>query len=65
MNVDSSSHTYEMFPTNALLSAGSGALAFVANLDPVLSVSLTIGLFIVGKGIDVALRFYFEGKERK
>lgn len=63
MNVDSTS--YEMFPTNALLSAGSGALAFVANLDPALSVSLTIGLFIVGKGIDVALRFYFEKRPRK
>lgn len=58
MSLDSQS--YEMFPTNTLLSAGSGFLAFVANLDPVMSVTLTVGLFLVGKGIDVALRFYFE-----
>lgn len=59
------SHTYEMFPTNALLSAGSGTLAFVANLDPALSVTITVGLFIIGKAVDVALRFHFEKKNRK
>lgn len=58
------SHSYDFFPTNALLSAGSAALAFITNLDPALTFVLPIAFFVVGKAIDVGLRIYFETKKK-
>jgi hypothetical protein len=62
MSFDSSD--YQMMPTNFLLSAGAGGFAFfVANLDPVITVALPLVLFILGKGIDVAVKLYLEKKK--
>lgn len=57
---------YEMIPTNAILSSATGAYAFfVANLEPLLTVGLPIALFVIGKGIDVAIKLYLHSKEKK
>lgn len=61
MSIDS--HGYDMFPTNTLLSAGSGLVAFVTNIDPVVTVILPIAFFIIGKGVDVLVRVYLEKKK--
>lgn len=61
MHIDS--HTYDVFPTNTVLSAGSGVLAFVMSLEPALPILLPIAFFILGKGIDVAVKIYLEKRK--
>lgn len=61
MHIDS--HTYDVFPTNTVLSAGSGVLAFFMSLEPALPIILPIAFFILGKGIDVAVRIYLEKRK--
>lgn len=56
-------HSYEFVPTNILLSAVSGFLAFIAETDPVLTFGLPVVLFFVGKGVDVFIQLYL--KRRK
>lgn len=56
---------YNHIPTNAILSAGSGALGFImANWEPILTVGLPILFFTVGKAIDVAVKLYIEKRKR-
>lgn len=55
-----------MIPTNAILSSSAGAYAFfVANLEPLLTVGLPIAFFVIGKGIDIAIKLYFHSKEKR
>jgi hypothetical protein len=62
MSLDSSD--YQLMPTNFLLSAGAGGFAFLmANLDPIITVGLPLVLFVLGKGIDVAVKLYLEKKK--
>lgn len=61
MHIDS--HSYDVFPTNTVLSAGSGVLAFVMTLEPMLPIILPIAFFIVGKAIDVGVRIYLEKRK--
>lgn len=57
---------YEMIPTNAILSSSAGAYAFfVANLEPLLTVGLPIAFFVIGKGIDIAIKLYLHSKEKR
>jgi hypothetical protein len=57
---------YEMIPSNAILSGASGAYAFfVANIEPILSVAIPFGLFILGKAIDVGIKLYMHKKQNK
>jgi hypothetical protein len=57
------SNSYEVFPTNTILSAGSGVLAFFMSLEPALPIILPIAFFIVGKAIDVAVKVYLEKRK--
>ena len=61
MSIDS--HGYDLFPTNMLLSAGSGFVAMISNLDPVITIVLPVAFFIVGKAVDVAVRIYLAKKD--
>lgn len=61
MSIDS--HGYDLFPTNTLLSAGSGVLAMISNLDPVVTIVLPIAFFVIGKTVDVLVRVYLEKKK--
>ncbi|MFZ9272064.1 MAG: hypothetical protein ACO24B_01470 [Ilumatobacteraceae bacterium] len=59
------SDDYQMFPSNLVLSTVAGSYAFLlANLDTLLSIGLPIAFFVVGKGIDVAVKLYLE-KQKK
>ena len=52
-------HDDSPMPTNLLLSASSGAVGFlIANWEPILSVAVPVVLFMIGKGIDVALQLH-------
>ena len=62
MHIDSSS--YDLFPTNMILSATSGVLAFVTNLDIASSIILPIFFFVLGKTIDVGVRIYLEKRKK-
>jgi hypothetical protein len=57
------SHSYEVFPSNTILSAGSGVLAFFMSLEPALPIILPIAFFIFGKTIDVLVRLYLEKRK--
>ena len=61
MHLDS--HSYEFFPSNTILSAGSGVLAFLMSLEPALPIILPIAFFVVGKAIDVAVKVYLEKRK--
>ena len=59
------SHDDSPMPTNLLLSAGSGAVGFVvANWEPIISIAVPLALFVIGKGIDVALQLHKMKKEK-
>lgn len=58
------SNSYDIFPTNLVLSAGSAALAFISNIDPAISVVLPIAFFIFGKLIDVGVKVYLEKRNK-
>jgi hypothetical protein len=53
-----------MFPSNLLLSSMAGGYAFfIANLEPILTFGLPVALFLIGKGIDVAVKLYLSKKD--
>lgn len=51
-------------PTNALLSAGASTLAFIASVDPILTIGLPIFFFVVGKAVDVAVKIYLSKRKK-
>jgi len=58
------SDDYSMFPSNLLLSSMAGGYAFfIANLEPILTFGLPVALFLIGKGIDVAVKLYLSKKD--
>lgn len=58
---------YDSLPTNGILSGLSSLIAFVVSgIDPVYTgIVLPIALWAVGKGIDVAIRVWFERRRRQ
>jgi hypothetical protein len=63
MHIDSNS--YDLFPTNMLLSATSGVLAFITSLDLASTIILPVIFFVIGKGVDVAVRIYLEKRKKE
>lgn len=65
MTVNQLMQHYEQMPTNTILSAGSGVLAFIANgIDPVYTaVILPVLFFAAGKAVDVGLRIWLEKRK--
>lgn len=61
MHLDSNS--YDFVPTNTLLSAVSGLLAFVSSLEPLVTIGLPVAFFLVGKAIDVGVRIWLERRK--
>lgn len=61
----STSHAYDFLPTNIILSGISATVMFIANTDPLVSFGFSVALFIIGKGLDVAIKLYFDRKKKK
>lgn len=57
------SHDYDLIPSNAILSALSGAVAFVMQSEILIGLVMPIAFFIVGKGVDVAVRVWIEKRK--
>ena len=57
---------YDQLPTNGVLAGVSSFFGLVVGgIDPVYTgIILPIVLFAVGKGVDVALRVWLEGRKR-
>ncbi len=52
------SDDYRMIPTNFILSAFTGGYAlFLANLEPILTIGLPVLFFVLGKTVDVIVKF--------
>lgn len=64
MHVDP--QTYSFFPSNFLLSVGSGVIAMVTTpIDPVITgIVLPFVFFALGKGVDVVVKIYLEKRKK-